>query len=75
MGNMEENEEYAGIMAEIAALKQLLSRADYMGMKLVDGAITEDDYAEVKAKKQQWRARINELEAQLPEEMKEEKAW
>lgn len=50
------------IMAEIAALKSLLRDTDYQALKYAEGALTEAEYAETKAKRAVWRARINELE-------------
>ncbi|WP_270847548.1 hypothetical protein [Candidatus Collinsella stercoripullorum] len=52
-----------GIDAEIAACKILLNNSDYQAMKHADGALTDEEYAEMKAKRQGWRDTINELEA------------
>lgn len=49
---------------EINACKILLLDTDYQAMKHADGALTDEDYADTKAKRQQWRDRINELEAE-----------
>ena len=54
------------IMAEIRALKSLLADTDYIGIKIGEGAATNADYAEICEKRQEWRNRINELEAMLP---------
>lgn len=48
--------------AEIQRLKAELSATDYKCLKYVDGAISESEYAEVKAYRAELRARINELE-------------
>lgn len=56
------------IQAELNALKQLLSSTDYMAIKHSEGLISEEDYTEIKARRQEWRNRINELEALLEEE-------
>lgn len=53
-----------GIDAEIAACKILLRDTDYQAVKHADGALTDEEYAEMKAKRQGWRDTINELEAQ-----------
>ena len=53
------------ILAEIIALKQLLARTDYQALKHADGALSDDEYSEVKAQRQEWRDKINELEAQI----------
>ena len=48
---------------EIAELKKKLADTDYMAIKYAEGALTEKEYAEMKAQRQAWRDRINELEA------------
>ena len=48
---------------EIERLKAELSATDYKCLKYVDGALTEQEYAEVKAYRQSLRQRINELES------------
>ena len=53
--------------AEIAALKQLLNQTDYKALKHADGAIAEEDYAQIKAQRQGYRDRINELEEHIAE--------
>jgi hypothetical protein len=52
---------------EISELKQKLSDTDYKCLKYVDGALTDEEYAEVKSERQSLRDRINELEEQLKE--------
>lgn len=47
---------------EIAALKAKLSETDYQAIKFAEGEMTANEYAETKAKRIAWRARINELE-------------
>ena len=47
---------------EIARLKAKLSATDYKCLKYVDGALTESEYAEVKAYRAELRRKINELE-------------
>ena len=46
----------------IAQLKQQLSDTDYAVIKIAEGAATPDEYAEVIAQRQEWRAEINQLE-------------
>lgn len=46
----------------IAQLKQQLSDTDYAVIKIAEGAATPDEYAEVIAQRQAWRAEINQLE-------------
>ena len=47
---------------EIERLKSELASTDYKCLKYVDGALTDEEYAEVKAYRASLRARINELE-------------
>lgn len=46
----------------IAVLKRELAETDYVVIKIAEGAATTEDYADVIAKRQQWRAEINSLE-------------
>ena len=46
----------------IAQLKAELSATDYKCLKYVDGALTEEEYAEVKKYRADLRKQINELE-------------
>jgi hypothetical protein len=48
--------------AEIERLKAELASTDYKCLKYVDGALTDEEYAEVKEYRASLRARINELE-------------
>lgn len=48
--------------AEIAALKKQLSDTDYQAIKFAEGWLLEEEYAPIKAERQSWRDRINELE-------------
>lgn len=50
---------------EIVELKKHLADTDYQAIKFAEGELSAEDYAPVKAQRQQWRARINELEAEL----------
>lgn len=49
--------------AEIDELKKNLVDTDYKAIKYAEGEISEEDYAPIKAQRQAWRDRINELEA------------
>lgn len=51
--------------AEIWSLKEQLRDSDYKAIKFAEGWITAEDYAPVKAQRQEWRERINELEELL----------
>ena len=50
---------------EIQQLKKSLSDTDYKAIKYAEGQISEEEYASVKAERQGYRDRINELEALL----------
>ena len=47
---------------KVAQLKAELSATDYKCLKYVDGALTEEEYAEVKKYRASLRKQINELE-------------
>ena len=50
---------------EITQLKKALSDTDYKAIKYAEGQISESDYTSVRAERQGYRDRINELEALL----------
>lgn len=50
---------------EIRELKDQLRETDYAVIKIAEGAATAEEYSEVIAQREVWRARINELEAEL----------
>lgn len=47
---------------EIKELKQKLADTDYNAIKYAEGWIDSEEYAPIKAQRQAWRDRINELE-------------
>lgn len=53
---------------EISELKLKLTASDYAVIKIAEGAATPEEYADLISQRQQWRARINELEASLSNE-------
>lgn len=55
-------------MEEISELKSKLAASDYAVIKIAEGAATPEEYADLISQRQQWRARINELEASLSNE-------
>lgn len=59
------NERRTEIESEIAGLKQILTSTDYKCLKYADGALSDAEYAETKAQRQNLRDKINELEAEL----------
>ena len=50
---------------EITQLKKALSDTDYKAIKYAEGQISAEEYASVRAERQGYRDRINELEALL----------
>ncbi|MBQ7912900.1 MAG: hypothetical protein IJ308_04030 [Clostridia bacterium] len=48
---------------EIASLKQKLFETDYKAIKYAEGIIGAEEYEPIKAERNAWRTRINELEA------------
>ena len=50
---------------QIEGLKAELSKTDYKCLKFVDGALTEEEYAEVRTYRQSLRDQINQLESEL----------
>lgn len=53
------------INKEISELKKKLFDTDYKAIKYSEGWLTDEEYAEAKAQREEWRKRINELEASL----------
>ena len=49
----------------IFELKQNLAATDYNILKIVEGAATIDDMADVISQRSKWRKEINELESEL----------
>lgn len=49
----------------IAELKSYLSATDYQSHKHADGAMTEEEFAPIRAQRQAWRDEINVLEADI----------
>ncbi len=52
------------INRQIADLQHKLDKIDYKTDKYVEGELSEEEFAEVKAQKKAWRAEINALEAE-----------
>ncbi len=53
------------IQGEINSFKLLLTQSDYKALKHADGVISDEEYAEALTEREGFRARINELEAEL----------
>ena len=58
-------DEATEINRQIRELKQKLSDTDYKAIKYSEGWLTDEEYAEVKAQREEWRAEINKLEERL----------
>ena len=59
------NDDIQDINREINELKKKLFDTDYKAIKYSEGWLTDEEYAEAKAQREEWRKRINELEASL----------
>lgn len=46
-------------------LKKFLADTDYKVTKYMEGLITEEEFLEIKAKRQVWRDEINQLESEM----------
>lgn len=49
-------------LIRITELKQNLANTDYVASKIAEGSATREEYADVIAQRQAWRAEINSLE-------------
>ena len=47
---------------EIAECKQMLAQTDYVALKIAEGVACKEEYADILAKREAIRRRINELE-------------
>ena len=57
--------EFQNIMNDINMYKIMLRDSDYKATKHSEGLFSEEEYAPIKAQREEWRAKINELEAKL----------
>lgn len=48
--------------AKLSQLKTLLADSDYQCWKHADGALTDEEYAPIKAKRDTWRAAYNTIQ-------------
>lgn len=58
-------DETTEINRQIRELKKKLFDTDYKAIKYSEGWLTDKEYAEVKAQREEWRKCINKLEASL----------
>ena len=59
------NDDIQAINREINELKKKLSDTDYKAIKYSEGWLTDEEYAEAKAQREEWRSAINKLEDRL----------
>lgn len=52
-------------LAEITALKGLLSDTDYKALKHADGVMSDEEYEPIRTRREEWRRLINEYEEKL----------
>lgn len=58
-------DETQNIQSEINAYKQLLTQTDYQAIKHSEGEMSDEEYQQIKDQRAEWRAKVNELEAEL----------
>ena len=51
---------------KIDELKQKLTATDYVVLKIYEGVATREEYADILAERETWRAEINKLEREVP---------
>ena len=51
--------------SRIVEVKANLIRTDYLALKYAEGEITESEYEPILEQRREWRAEINELEAEI----------
>ena len=51
--------------SDIRGYKLLLNSSDYKALKYAEGLISEEEYIEIKGKREGYSAKINELEAEI----------
>lgn len=51
--------------SRIVEVKANLIRTDYLALKYAEGEITEGEYKPILEQRREWRAEINELEAEI----------
>ncbi|MCC8068707.1 MAG: hypothetical protein LIO71_02950 [Ruminococcus sp.] len=50
---------------QIRICKQILTNTDYQAIKYAEGLLTDDEFADVKALREEMRANVNSYEAQI----------
>ena len=62
-GTVDVRDEVDRMEGEIRAYEQLLAQSDYQALKQADGALSDEEYAETRVRRAQWRQAINDLRA------------
>ena len=62
------NFENLPIEHKIGILKCKLAETDYKAIKYAEGELLEEEYAETKAQRKEWRKEINKLEEELKDD-------
>ena len=52
----------------ILDLKKKLADTDYIACKIAEGAATIEEYAEIRAQREEWRTQINELMGEVTDD-------
>ena len=52
----------------ILNLKKKLADTDYIACKIAEGAATLEEYAEIRAQREEWRTQINELMGEVTDD-------
>ena len=52
----------------ILDLKKKLADTDYIACKIAEGAATLEEYAEIRAQREEWRTQINELMGEVTDD-------
>ncbi len=56
------------LQAKIFALREKLAKTDYKAIKHAEGELSDEEYETIRIERREWRAKINELEAELSAE-------
>lgn len=65
LATMEKESQERAIQKEISTLKSNLQETDYVATKIAEGVSSKEDYADILARRAEWRQEINDLESQL----------
>lgn len=59
--SLQQHEQPSEAELRIMELKSLLAETDYKAIKYAEGLISEEEYAPIKAQRQEWRDEINAI--------------